>query len=1115
MWTKHSLYGLLIQLILSSTLFATDSDAQRYNLKEVKLSVKLEGIPVLKAFKMLEEKTEFRFTYNKPDLLSLPRLHGNYVHQSLYDILGKISSQTSLSFKQVEENISVSLVSATVPQQNNAAIIVTGKTISADDQTPLPGVNIIVKGTTRGTTSDNEGKYTLEVPDATAVLVFSFIGYQSQEITVGAQTVIDVAMAADINSLDEVVVVGYATQKFGEVTGAVGTVRSEMLTDRPVVNATQALQGLAPGLIIQQQSSEPGTSMNINIRGVGTLGNASPLVIIDGIPGSLDALNPNDIASVSVLKDAASSAIYGSRAANGVLVVTTKRGATDSKPQLSYNGMFGWQDPTMLRKPVSGYEYAMLKNEALLNSGQPAQFTPDDIKRFHDQGSYPWQLDEILKDQAWQENHNLSVTGGSPKTSYLVSLGRVNQSSIFRGQDDYGFKRTNARINLTTQITDKLKATAIMAYARHQVKEHAYQTEWIIGDAARIPRIYPIKDENGNYVVAQGSSSNSLARLEKGGKRTYDNDNLYGNLNAEYTIIEGLTVKGVAGVDIWNNQQNEFKRIIDYAPYIGGDNQSSMKDESSKSMLANVQLMADFKKSFNEHNAALLIGYSSEHFTSQRSGIKKLNVDNDFGTATDATVIDEAANATFNQLQAEWALNSVFGRLNYDYQKRFLFEFDFRYDGSSRFAPENRWGFFPSVSAGWRMTEHAFMDVVRRVVTDLKLRASWGRLGNQNIGDNYYPYLNTIFVSPNVYGFNNDGVSGAYFNVANKDVTWETSTMTNIGVDGELLDGKLSFSADYFVKRTEDILLQLPVPGTFGAAAPTQNAAVVENRGWELSVTWNHNTESFKHSVTANLSDNLNEVVDVKGTENIDGGDRATIIKEGYPIGSYYGYRANGFFQSQEDIEKGPKPSFVANGNVSPGDIRYVDRDGNNIIDQNDRFVLGNPFPRYTFGVNYNVTWKGFDFSLFIQGVGRRKLYLRGEAVEAFHNNWDNVYEQHLDRWTPTNPDADYPRLTIGTASTNNNAGSDFWMLNAAYARLKNVQIGYSLPQSIIRKVGLSKARIYVSGQNLLTLTKLDVGYDPEISEFNSSLKNADTKVSSGRVYPTLRVLALGIDLKF
>lgn len=561
--------------------------------------------------------------------------------------------------------------------------------------------------------------------------------------------------------------------------------------------------------------------------------------------------------------------------------------------------------------------------------------------------------------------------------------------------------------------------------------------------------------------------------------------------------------------NLWNYQTHEFRKTIDYLPYVGGDGQNSVDDSNSKTLQTNLQLIADYRLALNEHTVTLLGGFSSEGYTEDRTRLRKVNVDNEFGFSTSETEIDFGN--TYNRTGTPWSLNSYFGRVSYDFKEKYLLEANFRYDGSSRFSSDNRWGFFPSVSAGWRLTEEEFLSSLRDIA-NIKIRGSWGRLGNQNIGS--FLYTSNITNSPNNYGFNNTGVVGAYFSSSDPTIRWETSTMYDIGAEIDILEGKLAVSLDYFTKRTEDILMNITVPGSYGAEAPIVNAAVVDNKGWEIAVTYKH-TGVINHTVSANLADNMNTVIDVRGKETIEGGDRAIIIREGFPINSYYGYKSDGLYHNLDEIEVGPKPAFVANGTVSPGDVRYVDRNDDGIIDERDRFILGNPFPRYTFGLTYQAEWKGFDLSVFIQGVGKRNLYLRGESVEAFHNNWENVYEQHLDRWTPTNPDASYPRLTIGTASTNNNAGSDYWMLNAAYARLKNVQLGYTLRPEMTKKIGLDHVRFYLTGQNLFTWTKMKVGFDPEISEFNSSLDTADGKVNSGRVYPNLKVYALGLDLRF
>jgi TonB-linked SusC/RagA family outer membrane protein len=1109
------LFLSLILFVLQCPGVKAGNMAEQRSAESKNLSLDVKDEQLGAVMEQIQKLSGYVFIYSNDEIDASRKVTLQVKNENLEKTLEKLFDPLSIAFRVVKNKIilNVEKTSRVESTRTDAAYLVSG-VVKDEKAEPLPGVTILVKGTSSGTSTDAAGRYTLSVADTIdAVLTFSFIGYKTVDVSINGQSTIDVTLEPSIESLAEVVVVGFATQKKINLTGAVSTITQEALENKPVTSVVQALQGAAPNLIIQQQSSEPGAQMNINIRGIGTLGDNSPLIVIDGIPsnsGALNSLNPNDIESISVLKDAASSAIYGSRSANGVLLVTTKQGGLETKPVVSYNGIVGFQSPTFRQKPVSAYEFAMLKNEALVNSGGDPRFSPAELAAIHAAPANAWYMDEIFKDRAIQQSHNLSVAGGTQGTTYLVSLGRMDQSSNFVGQD-FGYQRTNARTNITSRITDKLKAGIMLAYSKNHIKEHAYSTEFIVADASRIPRLYPIKDAEGNYFIPETSSSNPLARLEKGGNRVHDNDNFMANIFAEYNILKDLRIKGVFGGNLWNYQTHEFKKLIDYRPYVGGDAQNSIDDSNSKTLQTNVQLIADYKLQISDHALTVLGGYSSEGYTEKRSRLKQFNVDNEFAFSTSETEID--FDNTYNNIGTPWALNSYFGRLTYNFREKYLLEANFRYDGSSRFARENRWGFFPSVSAGWRLTEENFLASVKDIA-NIKIRGSWGKLGNQSI--DAFLYTSNITNEPNDYGFGNAGVVGAHFSSSNPDITWETSTMVDIGAEIDALQGRLTFSFDYFSKRTKDILLDITVPGAYGADAPFVNAAIIDNKGWEIAVTYRHTGSVVQHTLSANIADNLNTVVDVRGKETIEGGDRAIIIREGHSINSYYGYKSDGLYQNLEEIEAGPKPSFVANGAVSPGDIRYVDRNSDGFINERDRFILGNPFPRYTFGLNYRAKYKGFDFSMFIQGVGKRNLYLRGESVEAFHNNWENVYEQHLDRWTPTNPDASYPRLTIGTASTNNNAGSDYWMLNAAYARLKNVQLGYTVPKPITKKMGLDNVRIYLTGQNLLTWTKMKNGFDPEISEFNSRFdETADGKVNSGRVYPNLKVYALGVDITF
>ncbi|CCH00172.1 hypothetical protein FAES_2163 [Fibrella aestuarina BUZ 2] len=997
---------------------------------------------------------------------------------------------------------------------DKALVTVTG-TIVDETGGPLVGVSVIERGTQNGTTTNAQGQFTLNVANPQSTLIFSFIGYVTQQLEVGNRTTFDVKLLPDTKSLSEVVVVGYGTQRRASVTGAVDQVGQQALEGRPVTNVSQALQGVSPNLIVQQASGEPGAPLNINIRGISTLGNNSPLVIVDGIPGSIDVLNPSDIESISVLKDAGSAAIYGSRSANGVILITTKKGAKNGRTTVTYNGTYGMQTPTLLRQSVEAWEYAMLKNEALVNSGLSPQFTPDQIAGFQQRGSSPWYLNEILKDQAPQQNHNLSVSGGNANTTYHFSAGFLNQNNLFKGPD-FGLKRYNYRLNLTQQLS-KVKFTGILAYARNQIKEHAFSSDVLLVDAARMPRTYPITDSLGRYVLSPIlSESNPLARLEQGGYRQYDNDNVYGNVSAEWEVFNGFKLRGIFGGELNANHQYQFQRAINYLPYVGGtDNIASVKDENYKSLFTNVQLLASYEKSIGKHSFNGLVGLSNEGFTSQASGLFKRDVDNDLGTDISRTII-QPVSYNSNQRTSQNALSSVFGRVNYTFADRYIAEVNFRYDGSSRFAKANRWGFFPSAALAWRITEEAFANNFRDRFGDWKLRASYGVLGNQNVGD--FQYQSTYFNFANAYAFNNAGVAGTGLTLANPNITWERAQTFNLGLDASVWRNRVTFSFDYFDKLTKDILINPSVPGLYGGSVPNYNAAQVRNQGWEVAATLRHTTGDVRHNLTLNLADSRNRVVAVDGKTDVSYiGELATILREGLPVRSYFGYQSNGYFQTLEQLGAGPTPTFVSPGDLRPGDVRYVDQNGDGRIDEADRVVLGNPFPRYTYGVTYNVAWRGFDVNIFVQGVGQRSLFLRGEAVEPFHGPYqDAIFKHQTDYWTPTNPDAAYPRLTLGGASRNNwGVGSDRFLQDAAYARLKNLQVGYTLPSRLTNKVGVSRLRIYYTGQNLVTLTNMQVGIDPEATEFNNSLGFSNGSVNSGRVYPNPKFNGIGLDVTF
>ncbi|MEJ7645548.1 MAG: SusC/RagA family TonB-linked outer membrane protein [Chryseolinea sp.] len=1001
----------------------------------------------------------------------------------------------------------------------------------------MPGVNIIEKGTSNGVVTDNNGKYVIEVEGENSILVISFVGYLSVEETVGTRTSISTQLATDIQTLSEVVVVGYSTQERKNLTAAVSTVNPQQLENRPVTNMMQALQGLAPNLIIQQNVAEPGSVQNLNIRGVGSFTDNSPLIIVDGINvGSLglNYLNPNDVESITVLKDAASSAIYGSQAANGVIYITTKRGQKDEKISIEYNGMFGLQSPTTSPKAVEGWEFMTLKNEALVNSGLPPQFTGQQIASQRNQGSYPWAYEEMVNNVVPQQNQSISVSGGSKATSYLLSAGYMNQESLFNGDyipDDQRFyyKRYNFRSNISSQLNKFIRADVNLAYTNGNNRTHPFSTGFLVRDAMRTPRIYPIMDEAGNFVVPPLTSNSVFASLSQGGFKSTQSNNLLGVLNVAVTPVDGLVinVNTSANYSIYNEeiQVRKFTYAPEYttaAPPQFNEQRKSNWNDYSKTFFAT----AEYGKTFGKHTAKALVGYRSDHVknysyvTSFRTKGTVLDdrymIGGDFTRDQDGNItgnIDNYNGITNPELKT---INSVFGRVNYAFDDKYLAEFTWRYDGASVLAPGNRWFFFPAVSVGWRMTDENFLVGFREKVGDIKLRYSIGQVGNSNIGG--FNYLSRVSYVQGQYTFNNAATQGATFSSVNPELEWERSTMSNYGIDADLLDGTLTVSFDYFDKMTDGIYFTPSVPGTLGQGSPIQNFAQVQNVGWEFSANWRTATGPLKHVLGFNLADNTNKVIKV-GQEQILGSDFSYIIKEGFPISSYYVYKADGYYQNLDDLESAPSVPFAFNQKVNPGDIRYIDRNGDDVIDGNDRFITGNPFPRFTFGFNYGGQWKNFDVQMLWQGVGKRAQYLRGDIVEAFHNNEEHAFVQHKDRWTPTNPDATYPRLTASTSINSNNvAYSDFWLFDTKYLRLKNLQVGYSLPKSFIGKAGLQNIRIYFSATNLLTFAPKRfsrLGIDPEFTQFDNKLNSANYDPIAGRNYPNAKVMAAGIDIKF
>lgn len=992
---------------------------------------------------------------------------------------------------------------------------------------PLIGVSVSVKGKSGiGTITDINGNFSIQC-DANDTLVFSYIGYATLEFPVNGKSSLSISMKEDTKVLDEVIVVGYGTTTRKSAVGAVDQVKADMIENRPVANMTQALQGAAPNVIIQQRNHNPNDNKtNFNIRGISTLNDNSPLFVIDGLVAdgeSFNKLNPMDIENISILKDAGTAAIYGSRSSNGVVVVTTKKGKKNQRPVVRLSGMIGWENPDILFSPVAGYQNATLRNLAETNAGNAPKYTPDQIRDLAaHQNEESWFFDQIMR-TAMQQNYNLSVSGGSEHSTYMISMGYYDQESNYVGNDSFGVQRYNFRTSLSTEL-GRFKLTGILAYARNNSVSTTGGSLEV--DAARTPTYYyyKMKSADGRYLLNDILSEfNPLGQLEAGGRNKYRNNYINTNVSAEMKIIDGLKLKGVFGADIMNDTRFTRNHAVAYYSSEEATEPRPIKKENNKTSnwnsnayLINTQLLLDYNKTFGKHTVNCLVGLTNESYTQSSNEIEKKYVDPDLGIATDETT-SEPGNITGKTSVDDsnrTSITSFLGRAGYSYADRYYAEFSFRYDGASKFHKDYRWGFFPSVSLGWRPTEESFMEFYKEKIGDLKLRASYGILGSQAIGT--YDRFTVYDVYDNSYAYNNKTVSGAGFKLGLENLTWEKTQTFNIGVDASFLQNSLTVTFDYFHKRTNDILMKPLISSVFGTEMPMANIGKMQNQGWDLSVNYRLKTGAFTHNFNFNLGDSWNKVLEFPGDEQITQVEELSrIIRVGVPLNSYYGYKMAGFFQSYDEIEASAIP---VGAKVQPGDIKFVDRNDDGIIDSKDKFILGNAFPRYTFGFTYGLNWKGIDFSMFWQGVGKRDMMLRGELIEPYHANYSyTIYKHQLDFWTPTNTEARWPRLAApGSDSNRNNYGngngSDLFLLDGKYLRLKNLTIGYTLPKEWTKHLGMQKARLYINGQNLLTFSNNSF-IDPESSEFDSKMSTSGA--NSGRSYPTLRYFGFGVDIEF
>ncbi|WP_345026197.1 TonB-dependent receptor [Ravibacter arvi] len=1072
------------------------------NILEQQISLRAENKTLKSVLSQVEKAANVTFMYSSKVVGAERRINVSAAGQPLARVLQTLFEPLGLTYRlsgahiivsrsKTLENTADHLVPLLSRIRSPAEKTITG-TVTEAGKEPLPGVSVLLKGTHKGTVTDPTGKFILTLNDSElrsdAILVFSFVGFISKEVVIGNRTQIDTELEVDTKSLEEVVVVGYGTQKKVNLTGAVDAIKAEDIVSRPVGQASSALQGLAPGVTVMQRSGKPGADgSTIRIRGIGTLGNSDPLVLVDGVPMNLNNVDVNEIESISVLKDAASASIYGSRAANGVILVTTKRGKS-GQFSVNYRNNFGWQEPTATMKKVSGYDHMVMINEANRNVGRNAPFADDYVEAYRlnaPSDEYPetnWHK-EMVKSRAFQQNHYVGINGGGEKMNILGSVSYMDQDGLM----DSNFKRLNLRLNTDIKVKDNLQIGLDIIGRNDNRQEQPQQLGWLL----RYPHNIPGKNEDGSWGVGW-DGQNGWASMKEGGYNSDKRHELMANLKMNWQPFEGFNLLLQAAPNINYRHNKSFRKHVNlYFPdgliINPSEFRATLNEQYTKSVTNNYRAIADYSKNINAHSFKVLAGveaidYREEWISGFRDQYPLENYD--------VLNVGSVANQRNEGSAAEWSLLSYFGRFNYSFGDRYMLEMNLRADGSSRFIGDNKFGFFPSLSAGWRISEESFLADVKWI-NELKIRGSWGTLGNQEIGN--YPFASAITMGQNyIFGPGIPGLGAALINAGNPGITWESTRMSNIGIDASI--GDFEVTADYYIKNTHDILLRLPAPRIAGVIEPVQNAGKVRNTGWDISLGYRKNFNGLQVGFSGNLSDVNNRVMDLVGTGPYI--YEREINRQGSPFRSLYGLRAIGYFQNQQEVDS----HATQFGPMKPGDIKYEDINNDGAINAEDRVIIGNTIPKYTYGLNLSLGYKGFDLNVFGQGIGKVDGYLDNFATMAFYLG-GTAQEWHKDHWTPENPNAPYPRLTFNYP--NNEQISSQWVRSAAYFRLKNLQLGYSVPQAVVRKLNINKLRVFGSAQNLLTLHKFYDSFDPE------------APVGQGDYYPQVRVFVFGLELSF
>ena len=1078
-------------LLLFVCIFA--SYASDLSSQTAKVNIANTRMTIGDFIKQVEKETGYMFVYNKGEIDANRTVSLKKGNNTVGDCLNRIFDGTGVSFVFDDGYVVLtkhSQTQAAVSQQSGK--LVKGA-VTDESGLSVIGANVFIKGTTVGTITDMEGNFSLEVPSDNDILVISYIGYVEQQIPVKNRKNWSIVLKEDAQNLDEVVVVGYGTQRKGNIATAVTTIKSDVLQNRPVQTVGEALQGQIPGLSVTAKGA-PGESPKLQLRGSSVLksdNSSEPLVLVDGVPADFNFLNPEDIESINVLKDAASSAIYGSRAANGVLLITTKRGKM-GKPTFRYNGSVGVNTPMYMPQSISSAEYARIKNEAERNMGRAPIYTDEDISKFAngtDLNRYPntnW-LDLAIQNSV-ATRHGLEASGGTEKVRYLVSAGVDHQTGIFPNTQQNVF---NVRSSTDISITKKFGISFDIRYQLRDMdalnnQEDIYK-QLIQADPTMVAYY-----TDGSYGYNPGFFTNPLVPLYEGGQKYTNRHEASGIFKLDYEIIDGLKFTGIANVKYTFKNEESRARKVFYKNYftqeVFENGENSFSDRRDYNAYYNLQALLNYKKSFGIHNLDILAGYQQESENSDWLKGARSGYPTDIIWELNPGPKDNWSNDGNGE---HWALASFIGRINYDYDNEYILSLSMRSDASSRFAKGSRWSTFPSAAAAWRISQESFMKGIRSWLDDLKIRASWGQTGSAT-GLGLYPSYTLISTGGLILNNTYQQIASLK-TIGNQELTWEHSDMLNFGLDVKVLNSRLNFTGEYYIKNTKDILLEMPVPLEYGFGKPNMNVGEVRNKGWELSLSWNDRINDFGYSISGNLSDNRNEVVVLGDTGPWIGSNTYTEV--GLPFNSIYGYESMGLFQSDEEVANAP----FQNSNTAAGDIRYKNQNGDDKIDANDRVVIGDPNPHFLYGVNLGFDYKNFDLNMFFQGIGQKDRVIMDNFVRPFYDS--SIFEHHLDYWTPENTGAKYPRILNKDDGTHNYQQSDYWMINAGYFRMKNLQIGYTIPREILRPAGFDRVRVYFSANNLFTVSDFVPGMDPE----------SEKSVS----YPFARTYSFGLNVQF